>query len=103
MRIERKKAKIIARGMIGEMELWLPFDSTDPYSRVFAFCFQTGLRFKNSSLVEDYYDQRTGIFLNSIDLKHTLSFDVSIYELGLKMYNRHLLDRHMKQEQNLTV
>ncbi len=90
MKVEKKKTKVIARGVIGQMELWLPFDSTDEFSRVFAFCFHTGLLFKQTATIEDYYDQRTGIFLNSIDLEHSRCVDMSVYELGLKMYNRHV-------------
>ena len=93
IRKEEGRSILIARGMTGQLELWLPHDTTDEYSRVFAFQFHTGLRFKQTSHIENYFDERTGQFLNSIVARSNKMADVCIYELGLKMYNRHVSDK----------
>ena len=93
------RSKLVARGIVGQLELWLPHDSTDEYSRVFSFYFNSGIRYRQTTHIEQYFDEASGAFLNSITVRNDRSTDLCVYELGLKMYNRHLLDRSQPSEQ----
>ena len=91
MKIETKPRKLVARGTVHCLELWVPAEARDPFSRVFQFSFRTGLRFKERGMAEDYYEARSGAYLSSVALEYARGVDVSIYDLGLRMLNRHLL------------